>query len=117
MCGGRRPFVQRFRQKPSQTWGLQAGRWNGWRASGSAALWWLRWTVLSIAAVEIVAKAEGTKGFTPLPVRRRVEATFGSLTNFPRRLVRNWEPSLPAAANSLWGANARRTLRAATRSS
>ena len=28
-----------------------------------------------------------------------------------------WEQSLPAAANSLWVANARRTLRAATRSS
>ena len=69
------------------------------------------------AAMEIVAKTEGTKGFTPLPVRWRVEATFGALTNFHRRLVRNWEQSLPAAANSLWVANARRTLRAATRSS
>ncbi len=50
--------------------------------------------------MEIVGKAEGG---TPLPVRRQVEATFGSLTNFHRRLAR-----LGADANSLWVANARR---------
>jgi putative transposase len=66
-------------------------------------------------AVEIVAKSKGATGFTPLPVRWRVEAAFGALTNFHRRLVRNWEQSLSAAANSLWVANARRTLRVATR--
>ena len=65
--------------------------------------------------VEIVAKRNGAKGFKPLPLRWRVEATFGVLTNFHRRMVRNWEQSLDAAANSLWVANARRTLRAATR--
>lgn len=65
--------------------------------------------------VEIVTKADGIRGFMPLPLRWRVEATFGSLTNFHRRLVRNWERSLDAGANSLWIANARRTLRAATR--
>lgn len=65
--------------------------------------------------VQIVTKEPGVKGFVPLPVRWRVEAAFGMLTNFQRRLVRNWEQSLAAAEDTLWVANARRTLRAVTR--
>lgn len=65
--------------------------------------------------IQITAKEEGVKGFKPLPVRWRVEATFGVLTNFHRRLVRNWEQSLAGAEDAMWCANARRTLRAATR--
>ena len=67
--------------------------------------------------VQIVTKEPGVKGFVPLPVRWRVEAAFGILTNFQRRLVRNWEQSLAAAEDTVWVANARRTLRAATRNS
>lgn len=65
--------------------------------------------------VQIVTRQEGVSGFVPLPVRWHVEAAFGVLTNFHRRLVRNWEQSLDAAENTVWVANARRTLRAATR--
>ncbi|CAO3439072.1 transposase [Azospirillum doebereinerae] len=65
--------------------------------------------------LQIVTKEEGAKGFVALPVRWCVEATFGILTNFHRRLARNWEQSLAAAQDAVWVANARRTLRAVTR--
>jgi len=66
-------------------------------------------------SVRITVKDPTIKGFAPLPIRWRVEATFGALTNFHRRLVRNWETSLESAENAVWTANARRVLRAVTR--
>jgi putative transposase len=49
--------------------------------------------------------------FVPLPVRWRIEATFGTLTNRYRRLTRNLEQSQDAAENLVELANLRRVLR------
>jgi putative transposase len=54
-------------------------------------------------------------GFAPLPVRWRIEATFGTLTNRCRRLTRNLEQSADAAENLVELANLRRVLRVLTR--
>jgi putative transposase len=53
--------------------------------------------------------------FAPLPVRWRIEATFGTLTNRYRRLTRNLEQSPNAAENLVELANLRRVLRVLTR--
>ena len=54
-------------------------------------------------------------GLPPLPVRWRIEATFGTLTDSYRRLTRNLEQSPEAAENVVEVANLRRVLRVLTR--
>jgi hypothetical protein len=56
-----------------------------------------------------------TKDLAPLPVRWRIEATFGTLTNRYRRLTRNLEQSGEAAESVIEMANLRRVLRVLTR--
>jgi transposase len=63
-------------------------------------------------AIQIAAKPPGqTGGFTPIPLRWRVEATFGTLTTRYRSLIRDWTTTPEAGENSLWIANTRRALR------
>ncbi len=52
------------------------------------------------------------KGFEPLPLRWRIEATFGTLSNRYRRLTRNLEQSPAAAEDAVSIANCHRLLRA-----
>jgi putative transposase len=54
----------------------------------------------------------GAKGFKPLPLRWRIEATFGTQTNRYRRLTRNLEQSPKAAEDAVEIANFHRVLRA-----
>src|SRR4051794_28168230 len=63
--------------------------------------------------VEVQAPPRGpaAPGFAPLPVRWRIEGTFGTLTNRHRRLTRNLEQSPEAAENVVEIANLRRVLR------
>ena len=57
--------------------------------------------------------ASGTKrGFKPLPLRWRIEATFGTLANRWHRLTRNLEQSTAAAEDAVSIANCHRVLRA-----
>lgn len=66
--------------------------------------------------VQVSLRDPASRGFEPLPVRWRIEATFGTLTNRYRRLTRNWEQSHDAAENLVELANLRRVLRVLTRS-
>jgi putative transposase len=66
--------------------------------------------------VQVSLRDPASRGFAPLPVRWRIEATFGTLTNRYRRLTRNWEQSADAAENLVELANLRRVLRVLTRS-
>jgi putative transposase len=61
--------------------------------------------------VQVSSKEAGVKGFKPLPVRCRIEATFGTLTNRYRRLTRNLEQSPEAAEDAVHIANFHRILR------
>ena len=65
--------------------------------------------------VQVSTRAPDGSGFTPLPLRWRIEATFGTHTNHYRRLTRNLEQSDAAAENAVEIANFRRVLRAYTR--
>ena len=65
--------------------------------------------------VQISLRDPTVLSFAPLPVRWRIEATFGTLTNRYRRLTRNLEQSHDAAANLVELANLRRMLRVLTR--
>jgi putative transposase len=65
--------------------------------------------------VQVSLRDPAAQGFEPLPVRWRIEATFGTLTNRYRRLTRNLEQSHDAAANLVELANLRRVLRVLTR--
>jgi putative transposase len=62
--------------------------------------------------VQIASKNKDAekKGFIPQPIRWRIEATFGIMTNYYRRLTRNWEQSPEAHENICWAFNARRLL-------
>ena len=62
--------------------------------------------------VQISSREAGIPGFKPLPVRWRIEATFGTLTNRYRRLTRNLEQSPAAAEDAVEIANVHRVLRA-----
>ena len=62
--------------------------------------------------VQISSREAGLPGFKPLPVRWRIEATFGTLTNRYRRLTRNLEQSPAAAEDAVEIANVHRVLRA-----
>jgi putative transposase len=66
--------------------------------------------------VQVSLRDPASRGFTPLPLRWRIEATFGTLTNRCRRLTRNLEQSTDAAENLVEIANLRRVLRVLTRS-
>jgi putative transposase len=64
--------------------------------------------------VQVTSREPGATGFTPLPLRWRIEATFGTQTNRYRRLTRNLEQSPTAAEDAV--AICHRVLRAYTRS-
>jgi putative transposase len=51
------------------------------------------------------------QGFKPLPLRWRVEATFGTLANRYRRLTRNWEESPKNSEDAVELANCHRLIR------
>ena len=65
--------------------------------------------------VQVSIRDPSARGFAPLPIRWRIEATFGTLTNRYRRLTRNLEQSGEAAENVVELANLRRVLRVLTR--
>ena len=65
--------------------------------------------------VQIAAKPTDSSGFTPIPLRWRVEATFGILTTRYRSLTRDWTTTPEAAENALWIANTRRALKIVVR--
>jgi putative transposase len=60
--------------------------------------------------VQVSVRDPASRGFTPLPLRWRIEATFGMLTDRHRRLTRNLEQSTEAAENLVEIANLRRVL-------
>lgn len=62
--------------------------------------------------VQVSTREPDEKGFRPLPVRWRIEATFGTLTTRYRRLTRHWEHSTAAAEDAISIANCHRLLRA-----
>ena len=62
--------------------------------------------------VQVTTRDAGVKGFKPLPLRWRIEATFGTLSNRWHRLTRNLEQSLAAAEDAVSIANCHRLLRA-----
>lgn len=61
--------------------------------------------------VQVTTRDTDVKGFKPLPLRWRVEATFGTLANRYRRLTRNLEQSPAAAEDAVSIANCHRLLR------
>jgi putative transposase len=65
--------------------------------------------------LQVTSREPGAKGFTPLPLRWRIEATFGTQTNRYRRLTRNLEQSPTAAEDAVAIANCHRVLRTYTR--
>ena len=62
--------------------------------------------------VQVSSRDPRAKGFQPLPLRWRIEATFGTQTNRYRRLTRNLEHSPKAAEDAVQIANFHRVLRA-----
>jgi putative transposase len=66
-------------------------------------------------AVQVSSKPAAVAGFTPLPLRWHIEATFGAQTNGYRRLTRNLEQDTRAAENAVELANCHRVLKAYSR--
>lgn len=62
--------------------------------------------------IQVSTRDPEAKGFTPLPLRWRIEATFGTLTNRYRRLTRNLEQDDKTAEDAVEIANCHRVLRA-----
>ena len=62
--------------------------------------------------VQLSSKPADLPGFTPLPLRWRIERTFGTHTNGYRRLTRNLEHDAAAAENAVELANFHRLLKA-----
>lgn len=62
--------------------------------------------------VQVTTRDADVKGFRPLPLRWRIEATFGTLSNRYHRLTRNLEQSPAAAEDAVSIANCHRLLRA-----
>ena len=62
--------------------------------------------------VQVTTRERDEKGFMPLPLRWRIEATFGTLANRYHRLTRNLEQSPAAAEDAVSIANCHRLLRA-----
>ena len=65
--------------------------------------------------VQVTTREREAKGFKPLPLRWRIEATFGTLTNRSRRLTRNLEQTPEAAEDAIDIANCHRLLKAYNR--
>jgi transposase len=61
--------------------------------------------------VQVSNRAPDAVGFMPLPLRWRIEQTFGTQTNRYRRLTRNLEQSPAAAENAVEVANFHRALK------
>lgn len=61
--------------------------------------------------VQVSTKDAEVKGFQPLPLRWRIEGTFGTHTNRYRRLTRNLEQTPTAAEDAMEMANFHRVLR------
>jgi putative transposase len=66
--------------------------------------------------VQVTTRERDEKGFKPLPLRWRIEATFGTLSNRWHRLTRNLEQSPATAEDAISIANCHRLLRAYHRS-
>jgi putative transposase len=62
--------------------------------------------------VQVTTRERDEKGFRPLPLRWRIEATFGTLSNRWHRLTRNLEQSPAAAEDAISIADCHRLLRA-----
>jgi transposase len=62
--------------------------------------------------VQISTREAQAKGFQPLPLRWRIEATLGTLSTRYRRLTRHWEHSPAAAEDSISIANCHRLMQA-----
>jgi transposase len=62
--------------------------------------------------VQLSSKPAEVAGFMPLPLRWRIERTFGMHTNGYRRLTRNLEQDTTAAENAVEMANFHRVLKA-----
>jgi len=62
--------------------------------------------------VQVTTRDANVKGFKPLPLRWRIEATFGTLSNRYHRLTRNLEQSPAAAEDAVSIANCHGLLRA-----
>ena len=60
---------------------------------------------------QISTRETEVKGFAPLPLRWRIEATFGTGTNRYRRLTRNLEQQAKSAEDAFELAHFRRVLR------
>ncbi len=58
--------------------------------------------------VQVTTCDADVKGFQPLPLRWRIEATFGTLSNRWHRLTRNLEQSPAAAEDAVAIANCHR---------
>lgn len=65
--------------------------------------------------IQVSTRTPEAKGFMPLPLRWRIEATFGTLTNRYRRLTRNLEQDHKGAEDAVEIANCHRVLRAYVR--
>ena len=62
--------------------------------------------------VQVTTRERDQNGFRPLPLRWRIEATFGTLSNRWHRLTRNLEQSPAAAEDAVATANCHCLLRA-----
>ena len=62
--------------------------------------------------VQVASRDANVTGFQPLPLRWRIEATCGTLSNRWHRLTRNLEQTTTAAEDTLCIANCHRLLRA-----
>jgi putative transposase len=60
---------------------------------------------------QVSTRESKSGGFAPLPLRWRIEATFGTMTNRYRRLTRNLEQYAKSAEDAFELANFRRVLR------
>lgn len=67
--------------------------------------------------VQVSTRPPEVKGFTPLPIRWRIERTFGTQTNHYRRLTRNLEQSAEASENAVEVTNFHRVLKVYCRDS
>ena len=65
--------------------------------------------------VQVPSREAGTGGFQPLPLRWRIEATFGTHTNRYRRLTRTLGQTPRAAEDAVGITNFHRVLRAYSR--
>ena len=65
--------------------------------------------------VQVTARERDATGFRPLPLRWRIEATFGTLANRWHRLTRNLEQRPAATEDAVSIANCHRLLRAYNR--